>query len=668
MHNPSLSRTSVVSIVWSILLLACPLLLGAQPPNAVPHPERIWRSPSRQGARVQSPVASDPSAPLVAAEMQAEASAAYLPSLRWQQLAGPETGATGSLVVKGNRIFVGTVGGVFVSDDNGRSWQRSPRSPAQYSFGLLSVGNVLLYGTDGYSGAGGVVRSTDNGNSWQIVQNGIPANAGIFFLTTKGTSVFAGTRDGRVFRSDDLGLSWQAANKGLPEEFGFHPIAGSDFGLVIQFEQSLYRSADGNHWTPLTLPLPTSVTAHSPAAIRHILLVATTGAGVYLSDDGGNYWYAPNHGLPTNAVITHLQTDNNTVYCTTEDGTLYTSTDLGKTWQPKSSDFGIGKTLYGNHCIVQNGGALLASTWDGVYRSTDQGYTWQRSNRGFRAAEVYRVEGQGRRLYAATQGGPWVSEDNGKHWELRNNGMNPLPYFSQGAVAVAAVGGALFAGIQYDGLYRSYNQGRTWQRLEQGLPDPFEPFLIRAIGNKIYVGSYGEGMFVSSNGGDSWQRIKDLPTDGYYDAWQQIGNTILVGSYGAGLYRSTDNGNSWTPFTDGLTSDYVNDFLVVQNVVFAATDDGIFRLRADGNSWEEVRSYSQADTSGANGLAFVGGVIYATTYGKGIWASPDLGTTWQPENQGMLTNRTFSFSLIGGDLYVGSSGGGIFALRGVGRE
>jgi photosystem II stability/assembly factor-like uncharacterized protein len=175
-------------------------------------------------------------------------------------------------------------------------------------------------------------------------------------------------------------------------------------------------------------------------------------------------------------------------------------------------------------------------------------------------------------------------------------------------------------------------------------------------------------MFVSSDRGDSWQQIKDLPDDAAFDALLQIGDTILAGSYGAGLYRSTDNGNSWSPFTDGLASDYVNDFLVVRNVVFAATDDGIFRLRADGKSWEEVKSYSQADTNGANGLAFVGGVMYATTYGKGIWASPDLGTTWQPRNQGMLTNRSFSFNLIRGDLYVGSSGNGIFVLRGAARD
>ena len=399
-----------------------------------------------------------------------------------------------------------------------------------------------------------------------------------------------------------------------------------------------------------------------------MLLLATSGAGVYISDDGGQYWYAPNHGLPSHAVITHLQTDNNTVYCTTEDGTLYTSSDLGKTWQPKAASFGIGKTLFGNHCIAQSGGALLASTWDGIYRSTDQGATWQRSNRGFRAAEVYSVMGQGRRIYAATQGGIWVTEDKGSHWELLNKGMNPLPYYSQGATAVGVAGGALFAGIQYDGLYRSYDQGRTWQHLEKGLPDAFDPYIIRALGNKIYVGSYGNGMFVSSDRGDSWQQIKDLPDDAAFDALLQIGNTILAGSYGAGLYRSTDNGNSWKPFTDGLTSDFVNDFRVVHNVVFTATDDGIFRLRADGKSWEEVKTYTQAGARGANGLAFAGGVIYATTYGTGIWASPDLGTTWQPRNQGMLTNRSFFFSLIGGDLYVGSSGGGVFVLRGAAQD
>lgn len=588
---------------------------------------------------------------------------------RWQALSGPETGLGASLLVNGSRIFVGTTGGIFVSDDGGRNWQRSQRSPGQFVSGLVRSGNILLYGTDPFEGRGGVVRSTDNGNSWQIVQTGFPGGTRVVSLAVKGNTIFAATARGQVFRSADQGISWQLASNGLtPVPGRRHQLAASDFGLVIQLNQTLYRSADSNNWTALNLHLPAGISASAPAAIRHILLLATNGAGVYLSDDGGNYWYAPNHGLPVNAVITNLHTDNDTVYCTTADGTLYTSSDLGKTWIPKDAGFGIGKTLLGSRSIGRSGNVLLAVTWDGIYRSVNQGYTWQRSNRGLRAGEITtRIVAQGRRIYVPAQGGVWVSEDRGHRWTLLNNGMNPVAPSSQGAGGIAVVGRTLFAGMDGDGIYRSDNHGRRWEPANEGLPEGFWPFVIKAIGGKIYLGSIDSGAAVSSDGGASWQVIKDFPADAAFFDFAPVGNAILAASYGTGVYRSTDNGNSWQPFNNGMGSDFINDFLVTRQQVLAATDDGLFRLRADGTGWEEIRSYTEA-AGGSNGLASAGGVIYSTTFGAGIWASSDQGTTWRPMNDGIPTNRAFYLSVIGRDLYVGTSGNGVFVLRGARSE
>ena len=661
MCKVTLTRNAVYLTVFQIVLLLCPLFVVAQ--SARPRGENSWFARAKHAA--QKPVTTNPLAqPTTAAEIQAEEGSGFAENTRWQQLAGPETGLATSIVVKGNRVFVGTTGGIFISDDNARNWRRAANSPASFAYGLVTIGNVVLYGTDPFDGIGGVVRSTDNGASWQVAHNGFPNGTGIPYLAVKGNMVFASATAGKVYRSSNQGASWELASNGLPQEPGLNQLAASDFGLLIQMGQVLYRSADGSNWTPLKLALPPNVTAHSPAAIRHFLLLATDGAGVYISDDGGQYWYAPNHGLPAHAVITNLHADQNTVYCTTQDGTLYTSSDFGKTWSPKNADFGTGKTLFGYHSIATSGAALLAATWSGIYRSTDAGYSWQSSNRGFRAAEMgTRFVAQGRRIYAATQGGIWATDDKGEHWTLLNNGLRPMPAGSRGGSGLAVIGRAVFASMQYDGLYRSYNQGRSWERLEAGLPEGFDPFVIRAIGRKIFIGTFEGGAYVSTDNGDTWQQIKDLPADAGFFDFRQVGNAILAGSYGTGMYRSTDNGRTWKPFADGLASDYINDILVMRNAVLVGTDDGIFRLRVDGAGWEEVKSYSQADTNGANGLAYAGGVIYATTYGKGIWASHDQGATWQPMNNGMLTNRSFFFSLIGGDLYVGSSGNGIFVLR-----
>jgi len=66
---------------------------------------------------------------------------------------------------KGNYVFAGTCGGVFLSTDNGNSWtEKNTDLTIQSVQAIVTSGNNIFVGTY----LGGVFISTNNGGSWGI--------------------------------------------------------------------------------------------------------------------------------------------------------------------------------------------------------------------------------------------------------------------------------------------------------------------------------------------------------------------------------------------------------------------------------------------------------------------------------------------------------------------
>ena len=131
---------------------------------------------------------------------------------QWTQTEGPNGGDIKALFTNGNEIFAGTNRGVYLSTENGRSWQAVNNGMIDaVVFALVKSGNTLLAGTDP-----GLLRSTDNGQTWETISNGLTSR-GVTALATNGTAFFAGTPDQGVFRSLDNGQTWQAINNGLTQ-------------------------------------------------------------------------------------------------------------------------------------------------------------------------------------------------------------------------------------------------------------------------------------------------------------------------------------------------------------------------------------------------------------------------------------------------------------------
>src|SRR5436190_3393339 len=225
--------------------------------------------------------------------------------------------------------------------------------------------------------------------------------------------------------------------------------------------------------------------------------------------------------------------------------------------------------------------------------------------RGGRARAAAGVPSQPNTFYAGfDNGGIWRSTDFGANW---------VPLFddqstgSIGAIAVAPSNPSVIyvgtgAGIIRpdlaigDGMYKSTDAGRTWQRL--GLRDSQ---MIAAIavdpGNadRLFVAVLGHpygpnperGVFRSTDGGRTFEKVlfKDDYTSAnevliepgnpqilYATLWSQQQSFIEgqgFGNAGMGIFKSVDGGTTWTQLGDGLPA------ILQANIAIAPSDPNI---------------------------------------------------------------------------------------------
>lgn len=197
-------------------------------------------------------------------------------------------------------------------------------------------------------------------------------------------------------------------------------------------------------------------------------------------------------------------------------GLIFQSADGGQSWQDISKGlpsqlqaeafFAGDAGLYiGVESAMYRSSASKAPVWEKEMLPDEQGITWKQvSEQSWRTT---RVESGGVVL-CTSQSGIMRSTDGGKNWEV---------VISEGGVGIVVErieGG--FAAITYNAAsktrrIRTSADGKTWQRIDAGLPPSALIASIKQVGEYFYCG-HPEGIFRSSNRGKTWERI--LPSIG----------------------------------------------------------------------------------------------------------------------------------------------------------
>jgi photosystem II stability/assembly factor-like uncharacterized protein len=228
-----------------------------------------------------------------------------------------------------DRIFAGTDAGIYSSDDEGQTWQKTSATARTISF--AASGNTIYAGTQS-----GLLASKDQGLHWTSV-TGLPSRNIRSLLAAHGR-LYAGTDADGVLVSHDQGMTWMADNAGLPPLSQIFAMAiVNDTIFAGLYAKGLYAwSKNERRWTKV-------------GNVKPLVLAATGGTLAVGHNPGGIYW---------------------------------SEKPKSTEWTQAAGDFGSAAPVWE---MASGGKLVVAGVADGIFRSGDYGRTWSRTLKGLPA-------------------------------------------------------------------------------------------------------------------------------------------------------------------------------------------------------------------------------------------------------------------------------------------
>ncbi len=304
--------------------------------------------------------------------------------------------------------------------------------------------------------------------------------------------------------------------------------------------------------------------------------------------------------------------------------------------------------------VATNGPLTYAATFNGVFRSTDLGTTWMPFSTGLSRLDLTCVRTDGPIVFCASAGKVFVSLDNGEQWGNGGTGLPTSSYIR----TMALLPDSAFAGTDYNGVYRSTDNGTSWTAVNTGLADTNITSISvvqTAVQTYLFTGTIS-GLYRSSNGGSMWNLMNNGLGSSAVTGVVDPGPAFLAGTMG-GAFRSTDEGGTWSESSSGLTNPAVTSVVNYFPNVLAGTTNGIYLSTNSGSQWAPANS--GLSLTQVVSLAAHNTDCYAGTFG-GMFVSTDFGLNWKWANHGLVATSIGALAIDGAAIYAGSDGSGVY--------
>lgn len=307
---------------------------------------------------------------------------------------------------------------------------------------------------------------------------------------------------------------------------------------------------------------------------QHRLYIGTIGEGLWRSADAGSTFARDYNGLFVECHIRALAVhpkDPSTIFLGCELG-LFKSTDAASNWTRVESPLN-GLQIWSILIHPQRPNLMLVGTCPSrLFRSEDGGRTWTEPPMRM-VQECPRI----------------------MHTRVTSLAADPIDP------------DVLFAGVEIDGLQKSRDGGRTWQKVGQGLSSQDIHALAiipSANGSKRMLAATNNDLNLSSDGGESWTPLRigqAMPWSYCRALGQKAGRPEVVflgngdgppGTVGV-VGLSADGGQSWRPAAmPGRANSTIWNFAVHEadpELVYASSvSGGVYRSWDGGGAWEKL--------------------------------------------------------------------------------
>jgi photosystem II stability/assembly factor-like uncharacterized protein len=536
--------------------------------------------------------------------------------MHWQRLA--RVGRRDDLVLDGivvdrddpRHILVGAYtadhldGGLFTSEDSGRTWTSSPALRGQ------SVRAVAAAPSDPkivVAGAlSGVYRSQDGGRSWERIS---PAGSteiheieSLAVDPHDPATIYAGTWH-LAWKTTDGGAHWRSIKDGVIED--------SDvFSIIVD-----QRDAK--------------------------MVYASACSGIYKSENGGEL-FKKVQGIPSTARRTRVLMQDpvhpEIVFAGTTEG-LWRTSDAGTSWIRMTRPEDIINDIYIDPRHTDH--MLVATDRGGVLVSDDGGFTYKPSNRGFSARQIAAYTADLKnpaQLYVGVvndkdYGGVFASADGGISWSQREDGLNGRDVFA----LTVAPDNTLIAGTNH-GIFSW--QDPLWQRYGTGADAPPAPVaenertgvpplwaMQRATYQTVSMAKHSAKKKAAPKA-VAKSTPRSTPIDGYDGAVFALltdGNAVYAATED-GLLMSPSSGTTWRQVASAGEGPL--RYLAAGGGKLLAADLKSMEVSTDGAKWTPVRR--PVELTQLAGVAVDGAGELWAVGGEGILFTRDNGAHWEP--------------------------------------
>jgi photosystem II stability/assembly factor-like uncharacterized protein len=479
--------------------------------------------------------------------------------------------------------------GLYRSLDGAKTWHR--RSGVCSEVG----GGKLLVDPDApeviYDPLGGFSISRDGGATWQVPEGsygGWPRAA--LMLPTRPRTFLVATDDDELLRSRDGGATWASVGDSLPHgRFSALALDGAAAGTVYAASGAGFAaSVDGGAtWRVVAERYDIRCLAALPDA-PGALVACTAGGDVVRTSDGGRTWSLLVAGLTATAP-TALAVDprsSRTAFLATWNTSIRVTRDGGESWTPANP------ASLGPACAL----AIDPKTPDRVYVATDD--------------VVFR------------------SSDGGRSWAAPRTVPDG---FALDALAIdPRTPTTLYAGYALGGVYKSVDGARSWRESSIGIDgeivalvvDPARPATVYAAGARTANDSPSgaAGTFGSHDAGRTWTRIdRGLPGAPTPDVWglavDSRSGTVYAAT-GRGVYRRARTGTSWTAAGRGWPRGGATQITIHPRTgrLWAGTARGLYTLASPRGRWQIATRALAGSNIAALGLAPDGSRLYVASH------------------------------------------------------